>query len=97
MQKIDFNEGWSYRRIDKEDEYKAVTLPHDAMLSEKRSINNPGIHNLGYFEGGDYEYIKTFNLPGDYENKDIIFEFEGVYHSPEIYINGELLARWDYG
>ena len=97
MQKIDFNEGWSYKRIDKEDEYKAVTLPHDAMLSENRSINNPGIHNLGYFEGGDYEYKKSFNLPEDYRNKDIILEFEGVYRSPEIYINGKLQAKWDYG
>jgi len=97
MQKIDFNEGWSYKRIDKEDEYKAVTLPHDAMLSENRSINNPGIHNLGYFEGGDYEYKKSFNLPEDYRNKDIILEFEGVYRSPEIYINGKLQKKWDYG
>ena len=97
MKKIDFNEGWSYKRIDKEDEYKAVTLPHDAMLSENRSINNPGIHNLGYFEGGDYEYKKSFNLPEDCKDKDIIFEFEGVYRNPEIYINGKLQAKWDYG
>ncbi|WP_242838888.1 glycoside hydrolase family 2 protein [Butyrivibrio sp. FCS006] len=97
MQKIDFGKNWTYKRADVEDTYKEVTLPHDAMLCEKRSIDNPGIHNLGYFEGHDYEYKKTFNLPEDYADKDIIFEFEGAYHSPEIYINGKLSARWDYG
>ena len=97
MQKIDFGKNWTYKRADVEDTYKEVSLPHDAMLSEKRSIDNPGIHNLGYFEGHDYEYKKTFNLPEEYADKDIIFEFEGAYHSPEIYINGKLAARWDYG
>ena len=97
MQKIDFGKNWTYKRADVEDTYKEVSLPHDAMLCEKRSIDNPGIHNLGYFEGHDYEYKKTFNLPEDYADKDIIFEFEGAYHSPEIYINGKLSARWDYG
>lgn len=97
MRKIDFNRDWVYKKIDVEDTYREVTLPHDAMLSESRAEDNPGIHNLGYFEGHDYEYKKTFNLPEDYSEKDIIFEFEGVYHNPEIYINGKLAAKWDYG
>ena len=97
MRKIDFNRDWSYRRIDVQDEYKKVDLPHDAMLAEPRSEDNPGIHNLGYFEGHDYEYKKIFNLPSEYADKDIIFEFEGVYHNPEIYINGVRVAKWDYG
>jgi beta-galactosidase len=97
MQKINFGNCWTYKRTDVEDTFKEVTLPHDAMLCEKRSVNNPGIHNLGYFEGHDYEYRKTFNLPEDYKDKTIIFDFEGVYHSPEIYINGRLCAAWDYG
>ncbi len=97
MQKINFGSDWTYKRIDVEDTYKEVTLPHDAMLCEKRSVDNPGIHNLGYFEGHDYEYKKTFNLPKGYLDKTVVFDFEGVYHSPEIYINGKLSASWDYG
>ena len=97
MRKFDFNRDWRYRKIDVEDIFREVTLPHDAMLCEARSISNPGIHNLGYFEGHDYEYIKNFNLPEEYSDKVITFEFEGIYHSPEIYINGKLACSWDYG
>ncbi len=97
MQKVDFNKGWTYRRIDVEDTEKCVNLPHDAMLSEPRSEENPGIHNIGYFEGHDYEYKKTFNLPEDYSDKDVVFEFEGVYHDPEVYLNGFKIAECNYG
>ncbi len=97
MKRIDFNRDWTYRRIDIEDTFKSINLPHDAMLSENRSEDNPGIHNIGYFEGHDYEYKKTFNLPEEYRGETVIFEFEGVYHSPEIYINGEKKASCDYG
>lgn len=97
MQKIDFNKEWTVKRIDKAGIEKKVNLPHDAMLYEKRSENNPGIHNIGYFEGGDYEYTKTFNIPANYRGKDVIFEFEGVYHSAIIYINGEEAGKCDYG
>ncbi len=97
MKRIDFNRDWTYRKIDVEDTFKSINLPHDAMLSENRSEDNPGIHNIGYFEGHDYEYKKTFNLPEEYRGETVIFEFEGVYHSPEIYINGEKKASCDYG
>ncbi len=97
MQKIDFNRDWTYRHTDVEDTEKEITLPHDAMLSEKRSESNPGIHNIGYFEGHDYEYKKKFSLPKEYENKDIIFEFEGVYHDAEVFVNGKKTAECNYG
>ena len=97
MKKIDFNKDWTYRRIDVEDIEKSVNLPHDAMLSEPRAEDNPGIHNIGYFEGHDYEYRKTFSVPREYGDKDVIFEFEGVYHDPEVYINGVKKGGCNYG
>lgn len=98
MKKTDFNREWTYKRIDVQgDVEKQIDLPHDAMLSEPRSEANPGIHNLGYFEGHDYEYKKNFNLPKDYEGKEIIFEFEGVYHDAEVFINGIKCAECNYG
>ena len=36
MRKIAFNEGWKFRRLDKKEEWREVSLPHDAMLEESR-------------------------------------------------------------
>ena len=58
MKKISLNENWKYAHIG-EDDYKDVTLPHDAMLSEKRTEGSPGGKNTGYFEGRDYIYERV--------------------------------------
>ena len=48
MKKLAFNEGWLCNG-------KPVRLPHDAMISEKRSAKaSDGGH--GYFPGGIYTY-----------------------------------------
>ena len=97
MKKIDFNKDWTVKKTDVYDEEKKVTLPHDAMIYEKRSEDNPGIHNIGYFEGHDYEYKKFFMLDKEDEGKEFIFEFEGAYHDPEVFINGEKKGGCNYG
>ncbi|MFA6624579.1 MAG: glycoside hydrolase family 2 TIM barrel-domain containing protein [Bacilli bacterium] len=91
-----FNEGWAYRRVG-EEKYMAVTLPHDAMIHEKRSIDAKGAHNISYFEGFDYEYVKEFTLDEDLKDKKIVLEFEGVYREPVIYVNGVEAGRREYG
>ena len=37
MEKKDFNRGWLFSTVGKEPSMQPVTLPHDAMLYEKRS------------------------------------------------------------
>lgn len=37
MKKKDFNRGWLFGAVGKEQSMQPVTLPHDAMLYEKRS------------------------------------------------------------
>ena len=55
MKKLDFNLGWSCNG-------KAVRLPHDAQILEKRSAEaSDGGH--GYFPGGVYTYEKVFMAP----------------------------------
>ncbi len=97
MLRMDFNKGWKYRKTDVKDTFKDVDLPHDAMLSEARSVKNPGAHNIGYFEGHDYEYIKTFVYDNTTEGKELTLEFEGVYHNARVYVNGKLLTERPYG
>lgn len=91
-----FNDNWTFYRVGKEEEKKIVTLPHDAMLSEKRDINNPGGANISYFEGGKYIYEKDFELNLN-EGDKIYFEFEGVYMWPRIYLNGKEACYRPYG
>ena len=98
MVKLDFNNAWKYRHLGAENEpFITVTLPHDAAISEKRSQNSNGGTNTGWFEEYDYEYVKTFDVPENYKDKVITFEFEGVYHNAEVYINGVKAAERHYG
>jgi len=56
MLKLDLNSEWKYRHLGAEaDEWKTVTLPHDAMIGEKRSMESNGGTNTGWYEEVDYE------------------------------------------
>jgi beta-galactosidase len=97
MRAIAFNDGWVCSRMNEAEEGVQVTVPHDAMLHEQRSVNAVGGKNAAWFEGHDYYYTKVFELPGDYAGKTVIFEFEGVYRNAEVYINGEMAGSRPYG
>lgn len=66
MEKLNFNRGWVCRCITRNEAEYAVTLPHDAMISEPRSEESQGEGNIGWYIGGDYEYKKKFVLPREY-------------------------------
>lgn len=97
MIKFDFNSNWKYRHLGVTEAFTEITLPHDAMINERRTHDSDGGVNTGWFEGYDYEYVKTFDVPQSYLNKIITFEFEGVYHNAEVYINGKKAAERHYG
>lgn len=96
MRKVEFNDNWQYKNLNNNSEFKTITIPHDAMFSEKRQENNPGGRNIGFFAGTDYLYQKKFMLV-ETEPKNVVFEFEGVYRNAEIFINGEKAAFRPYG
>ena len=54
MKALNFNTGWTWRRLTEEGPGTPVTLPHDAMLSEARSETSAGGINTGWYEGCDY-------------------------------------------
>ena len=89
MNTISFNRNWICNG-------KTVTLPHDAQISEKRGadVSNGG---HGYFPGGLYTYEKTFTAPQEWEGKDILVEFEGVYKNAAVSLNGKELCFHPYG
>ena len=59
-----------------------VILPHDAMLSERRTDGSAGGKGIAWFEGGVYRYTKRFDRPACGEV--FLLEMEGVYRKAEV-------------
>ena len=97
MKKTSFNDHWTCKKQGDSAEPKAVTLPHDAMLFEKRDRKAATAGACGYFPGGKYEYAKRFFLPEAERGRTHILEFEAVYKNAKVYLNGSLAAERPYG
>lgn len=69
MKKIDFNQAWTYCRVGEETVKCEVMMPHDAMISEKRTEDSAGGINTGWFEGYDYIYEKEFEIRMNMKNR----------------------------
>ncbi|GHU03066.1 beta-galactosidase [Spirochaetia bacterium] len=95
MKRQDFNKNWV---LQKEDGSRVkLDLPHDAMIAEQRSPDSPGGSANAYFPGGVYVYEKTFDVPENWQDKYITFQFEGVYKNSKVYINGTEAGGRPYG
>ncbi|MCD8018044.1 MAG: DUF4982 domain-containing protein [Clostridiales bacterium] len=97
METVQFNDNWKCWEKGREAKAMQVTIPHDAMLLDKRSADSPGGTNTGWIDAKDYVYEKVFFMPEKQEKEKVVFEFEGVYHKATVYINGKKAAFHDYG
>ena len=103
MRRIPFNRGWEVRpqanrfaeSVGTAHPWRAVTLPHDATIDQDRAPAHGA--GSGYFPGGVYEYRKTFAAPWEYRDKRVLLEFEGVYRSAMVFVNGGLAGQWATG
>lgn len=96
MRKQEFNQEWFFYKEGSR-EKQPVTLPHDAMLHEKRDPESPGTHATAYFPGGKYNYEKEFMAPQEWAEKKITLEFEGIYRNSKVYVNGKEAGGRAYG
>jgi len=101
MQCVSFNRGWTFEKEGQDSQLKAfqgernlvpVTLPYDAMIREKRERDCPAGAQSGFYPGGKYIYEKTFPVPEEWKEFDVSLEFEGVYGTARIWINGAFVA-----
>ncbi len=92
MMKINFCNGWEYSRKGTE-KRTPVTLPHDAMIHEKRDPECGSGSAGAYFPGGVYEYEKIFDVPEQWKGKTILIRFEGVYRRADVSANGISVGR----
>ena len=106
-----FNENWLFGKILEEGRQdaasmrdpspranspRAVTLPHDAMIHEKRGPET-GSSGNGYFSGGKYIYKKLFYCPRDWAEKTVLLHFGGVYRNAVVSLNNKELMTHAYG
>ena len=97
MKRMDLNQNWTCRCLTREGEAYPVTLPHDAMISEPRTEDSVAEGNIGWYIGGDYEYIRRLDVPEDWRDKVLLIEFESVSRDAEVFINGQKAAFRPYG
>ena len=99
MQCQKFNDRWTFEKVDQDDRLKAfygddnkitVTLPYDAMIREKRDKECPAGAQSGFYPGGVYTYEKPFLALEEWKNQDVVLEFEGIYGTTRVWINGAL-------
>ncbi|MEH0628383.1 glycoside hydrolase family 2 TIM barrel-domain containing protein [Streptomyces stelliscabiei] len=109
MIRTSFNDDWQTRRkVNPFAEmagpvapFRTVTLPHDAMIGQDR-VPPDGALTIesgagAYFQGGVFEYRKTFVVPEELRGKRIVFQFEGVYRDATVHINGDFAGQRPYG
>ena len=96
MKRIDFNHDWTCRCLTRPGEAYPVTLPHDAMISEPRVEDSVAEGNIGWYLGGDYEYVKRFEAPEAWKDKALLIEFESVSRDCEVFINGQKAGERPY-
>lgn len=96
MKKYIFGDQWIFYKANSENR-QTVNLPHDAMILEERDPNCPSGSAGAFFPGGRYCYEKKFQIPESWDNKHMLFVFEGVYQNAIVYINGVEAGGNKYG
>lgn len=82
-----FNDDWRFAHAG-QDDWVAVTLPHDAMIHEQRSPDTPNGSHTGWFPGGRYTYARTWTPPAALVGQRAALVFEGVYHRSTVRVDG---------
>ena len=95
MKKTSFNQGWEFSRDG--GSWKAVSVPHDAMINERRGPDAPAGSANGYFFGGVYRYRKSFVLSAEQVDGYVALEFEGVYRDALVHVNDTAVDVPPYG
>lgn len=69
-----------------------IELPHDAMIHEQPTEETKNGAQTGFFPGGEYVYLKSITVPDEWKEKTVLLEFEGIYQTAMVYVNGNLAA-----
>jgi beta-galactosidase len=106
MQKISFNKDWqfwlnpageSHYKFPTDVAWQSLNLPHDWSIALERVEENPSGSSNGFFTMGRGFYTRKFDAPSDWQDQQVLVEFEGVYMNAEVWLNENFLGRHPYG
>lgn len=102
---IEINTGWKFsmghhelawQKTFDDSKWEEIRIPHDWAISGPFIPDGDG--NTGKLPWkGEGWYRNTLDIPNSYEEKRIYLLFDGIMAFPEIFVNGELVGKWDYG
>ena len=76
--------------------WQNVNIPHDWAIGEPTVIDGYG--NTGKLPWkGEGWYRRNLEIQANYTGKNIYLIFDGIMSQPEVFINGQLAGKWDYG
>ena len=76
--------------------WQDVSIPHDWAISEPTIVDGDG--NTGKLPWkGEGWYRKSLTISPENAGKNVYLIFDGIMSSPEVYVNGQLAGKWDYG
>ncbi|EOS38347.1 hypothetical protein C808_02548 [Lachnospiraceae bacterium M18-1] len=101
MKKISLNHDWLFAKgtitmmemfMGSGEKIRNIDLPHDAMICQERTKTTANAHQTGFYPGGEYTYIKQWNVPENWKGNTVMLEFEGIADTCRIYLNGALVS-----
>jgi len=102
---ITLQTGWKFSKgnyelasqiIFDDSKWQNVTVPHDwGIEGPVMEDGDGGTGKLPWKDEGWYR--KKLDIPANYSGKQVYLVFDGVMAFPEVYINGKLAGKWDYG
>lgn len=97
MKKQRIVDNWQFWKEGNESAPQKISLPHDAMICERRRPDLESGSASGFFPGGKYVYVRSLYGREEWKDKAVILEFEGVYMNASVWLNGEYMGGWIYG
>lgn len=102
MQKVPFNFGWERTRQEgmpwrEPDDMVKVDLPDDCVLELPRDPQAVGRASVGFVPDSIATYIKSFDLPEEWQGKRVLLNLEGAYMNAQVNLNGDNIAMHPYG
>ena len=102
MQKIPFNFGWTrstqeYNFWAPPTDLKEVALPDDCVIDKVRTPDAVGRASVGFVPDSPALYIKSFDMPRDWQDKTVLLNIDGAYMNTQVNLNKANMAMHPYG
>lgn len=102
---VNFNNGWKFTKGNPgnasavsfdDSQWENVKIPHDWAITGPFDPDGDGGTGKLPWQGEGW-YRKNFDVKAENRGKVVYLKFDGIMAFPQIYINGKLAGKWDYG